>query len=154
MSKAAIEEAISNPSTVRVVNGNDEISLFRLYLLRALYLVWAVGLAVKVGPRFFPHDLSVPVMNTVVDSVLAGLSLTALIGVRYPLRMLPLMFFEIAWKAIWLIAIGVPLWRAGKLDQQTTDVFKAIVTVVVFPFVVPWRLVFQQFVGAQSDRWK
>ena len=69
----------------------DGVSLTRLYLLRALYVVWAVGLAVKVWPRFFPADLSLPVMNTVVNSVLAGLSLTALLGVRYPVQMLPLM---------------------------------------------------------------
>lgn len=134
--------------------GARDVSLVRLYLLRALYLIWAVGLAVKVWPRFFPADLSLPVMNTVVNSVLAGLSLTALLGVRYPLAMLPLMFFEIAWKAIWLIAIGLPLWQAGPLDAQTTEVFKAIAIVIIFPFVIPWRYVFAHYVKAPGDRWR
>jgi hypothetical protein len=88
------------------------------------------------------------------ESVLAGLSLTAFLGVRYPLKMLPLMFFEIAWKFVWLIAIGLPLWRNGPLDAQSTEVFKAIITVIVFPFVIPWRYVFEQYVKALADRWK
>jgi hypothetical protein len=136
------------------IRKTGDISLVQLYLLRALYLVWSVGLAIKAWPRFFPADLSLPVMNTIVNSVLFGLSLTALLGVRYPLKMLPLMLFEIAWKAVWLIAIGLPLWRNGPLDAQTTEVFKAIITVIVFPFVIPWRYVFDHYVKAPVDRWK
>jgi hypothetical protein len=135
------------------VTVQDGVSLFRLYLLRSLFLVWAIGLAVKVGPRFFPVDLSLPIANTVVNSVLAGLSVTALLGVLSPLRMLPLMLFEIAWKAIWLIAIGLPLWQAGPLDAQTVEVFKAITTVVVFPLVIPWRYVVAQYLKGPRDRW-
>jgi len=131
-----------------------DVSLVHLYILRTLYLIWSVGLAVKVWPRFFPVDISFPVMNTVVNSVLVGLSLTALLGVRYPLKMLPLMLFEVAWKAVWLIAIGLPLWRNGPLDAQTAEVFKAIVTVIVFPFAIPWRYVFYHYVKAPADRWK
>ncbi|HTE42547.1 MAG TPA: hypothetical protein VK629_17135 [Steroidobacteraceae bacterium] len=130
------------------------VSLTRLYGLRALYLIWAVGLASKVWPRFLPPDLSMPVMDTVVNSVLAGLSLTALLGIRYPLKMLPLLLFEIAWKSIWLIAFGAPLWRNGHLDPQTTEVFKAVMTVVFFPLAVPWRYVFERYVEARGERWK
>jgi hypothetical protein len=136
------------------VAAQEGVSLSRLYLLRALYLVWAVGVAIKVWPRFFPVNLSLPVMNTVVNSVLAGLSLTALLGVRYPLRMLPLMFFEIAWKAIWLIAVGLPLWHTGSFDAATTDVFKAIATVVVFPFAIPWRYAIDHYLKKPGDRWQ
>src|SRR5690349_1102623 len=132
----------------------NKVSLTRTYLLRALYLVWAIGLAIKVWPRFLPPDLSIPVMNTVVNSVLAGLSLTALLGVIWPLRMLPLMLFEVAWKTIWLIAVGVPLWQAGPFDAQTAEVFKSIATVVLFYIVIPWRYVIAQYFRGPGDCWK
>ncbi|HTE40274.1 MAG TPA: hypothetical protein VK629_05575, partial [Steroidobacteraceae bacterium] len=51
-----------------------DVSLLSLYFLRAGYLFWAVGLAFKNWPRFFPVDLTLPVMNTVVNCVLVGLS--------------------------------------------------------------------------------
>lgn len=141
-------------SVDKPVDQKGTAPLIRIYLLRVLYLIWGGGLAVKVAPRFFPADLSQPVMNTVVNSVLAGLSLTAFLGVRYPLKMLPLMFFEIAWKSVWLLAIGLPLWRAGPLDAQVAEVLKAILMVVVFPFIIPWRYVFDEYVKAPGDRWR
>jgi hypothetical protein len=134
--------------------GLGEVSLVQLHLLRALYFIWGLGLAFRIWPRFFPVDLSLPVMNTVVNSVLAGLSLVAFLGVRYPLKLLPLMFFEMAWKAVWLVAIGLPLWRAGPLDAPTVEVFKAILTLVVFPFLTPWRYAFDTYVKAPGDPWK
>ena len=132
----------------------NSVSLLRLYLLRLLYLVWAAGLLTRVGPRFFPADLSQPVMNTVVNSILVGLAVTALLGLRYPLRMLPLLLFEIAWKTVWLASIGVPLWLRGELDAQHVEVMKTILTVAVFPLVVPWRYVVLNCIAAPGDRWK
>ena len=55
-----------------------------------------------------PEDLEH--MRGVVWSLLAGVSLLALIGIRYPLQMLPVLLFELVWKSVWLLAIGLPLW--------------------------------------------
>jgi hypothetical protein len=41
--------------------------------------------------------------GSVVGSVLLAISLLALLGVRYPVKMLPLLFFELPWKAIWVL---------------------------------------------------
>ena len=131
-----------------------EVSLLQLYLLRLLYVIWAAGLFVRVGPRFFPADLSQPVMNTVVNSVLIGLAMTALIGLRYPLRMLPLMLFEVMWKTVWLVSIGLPLWARDELGAQHIEVMKTILTVVVFPLVIPWGYIFRHYITAPDDRWR
>jgi hypothetical protein len=153
--RQSLQEEIMNSITVgEQVDIQGGVSLIRIYLLRSLYLVWAVGLAIKVWPRFLPPDLSIPVMNTVVNSVLAGLSLTALLGVIWPLRMLPLMLFEVAWKSIWLVAVGVPLWQAGPFDAQTAEVFKSIAMVVLFFVVIPWRYAIAQYFCGPADRWK
>ena len=45
--------------------------------------------------------------------------------------MLPLLFFELLWKAIWLIAIALPLWSAHKLDAETLETVKACLMGVV-----------------------
>ena len=74
-------------------------------------------------------------------------AMTALmaLGVRYPLRMLPLLLFELSWKAIWLVAIALPLWSAHQLDADTMDTVKAcLMGVVLCPIVIPsplsWRI--------------
>ena len=87
----------------------SEISTLRLYLLRACYLLIAVGLAAMIWPGILSHGDDVPHMNTAVRSLLGAVSLLALIGILYPLKMLPILFFEIVWKVIWILSFGLPV---------------------------------------------
>ena len=50
--------------------------------------------------------------------MLAALALLSLLGVRYPLQLLPLMLYEIAWKTIWLVFIAMRAWLAGKWNAD------------------------------------
>ncbi|MDB5693888.1 MAG: hypothetical protein JWO81_2951, partial [Alphaproteobacteria bacterium] len=62
---------------------------------------------------------------------------------------------EIAWKATWLIAIGLPLRQAGKLDPDSMDTFKACAFgVVLFAAVIPWPYVWANYVRAPGERWR
>lgn len=81
-----------------------DVSLPRLYALRAGYLFIAAGLAATVWPSLLNHSARWPLMNGVVCSLLAAVSVLAVVGIRYPLQMLPVLFFELLWKSIWLIA--------------------------------------------------
>ncbi|MDP8924344.1 MAG: hypothetical protein M3O34_15915 [Chloroflexota bacterium] len=92
--------------------------------------------------------------GTVVGSVLGAISLLALLGIRYPLKMLPLLFFELLWKVIWVLMWGLPLWSAQQLapDSEQT-LISALVGVVLVPLAVPWGYVFKQYVKAPGDRW-
>jgi hypothetical protein len=129
-----------------------EVSLFRLHALRAVYALLAFGLGSDMWPLLFHHkpwDL----MHGVAVSLLAAVSAMGLIGLRYPLKMLPLLFFEIAWKTIWLTMIALPLWQAGKVDAATAETIKACLMGVIFPIVIPWGYVVETYVRAPGDRW-
>lgn len=131
----------------------DEVSTFRLYLMRALYLLILVGLGSEIWPLMFHHrpwDL----MHGVACSLLAALSALMGLGIRYPLKMLPLLLFELLWKAIWLVAIALPLWRAHQLDADTMETVKAcLMGVVLVPIVIPWPYVLTNYVKKPEDRW-
>ena len=133
---------------------SPEVSLLRLYLLRAGYLLLVVGLGITVWPSMI-HHAPWTLWHGVGDSVLTAISLLAILGLRYPLKMLPLLFFEMTWKAIWLIAVPLPLWLShSQIDAATMDTIVACVWAVIFPIIIPWRYVFANFVQAPSDRWK
>ncbi len=129
------------------------VALWRIYLLRLGYLIIAVGLALTVWPGFFTPHKPWELMQSVVNSVLFAMSLLSILGLRYPLKMLPLLFFEMTWKAIWLIAIGWPLWRAGNMTDAQSQMAFAVSLVVIFPFLVPWDYIAREFIAARGDRW-
>ena len=91
----------------------QEVSTFRLYLLRATYLLLIVGLGFQIWPGILNPPRDLEHMRGPVRSLLAAVSLLAILGLRYPLKMLPLLFFELVWKSIWVVAIGLPLWFAA-----------------------------------------
>ena len=131
----------------------SEISTFRLYLLRAMYLFMALGLAIFELPRLLqPENLSR--LDSVVLSVLAAFALLAVLGIRYPLKMLPLLLFEFVWKSIWVLAFGLPLLLSGRLDPGTTETLTAcLMGVVLVPLVMPWGYVLKHYLKAPGDRW-
>jgi hypothetical protein len=70
-----------------------EIAVWRLYLVRAGYLLIAIGMGTQKVPAFLHHRPS-ELMHGVVDAMLLALVLLSVLGLRYPLKMLPLLFWE------------------------------------------------------------
>ena len=134
-----------------------EVSTLRLYLLRAMYLFTVVGLAIEKLPALL-HPATLSAGDSVVLSVLGATALLAVVGIRYPIKMLPLLFFEFVWKAIWILLFGVPLLLSGVLDPNvsfggTETLIACIVGVVLVPLAMPWGYVFKHYLKAPGDRW-
>src|SRR6266403_5057275 len=96
----------------------SEVSLARLYVLRAMYLLLVIGGAIVFLPQLIGHE---PAARGVIPSMLGGLWVLACFGLRYPLQMLPILLFELVWKTIWLIDYGLPQWMAGVNTAQFTE---------------------------------
>ena len=132
-----------------------EVSTFRLYLMRAMYLLIFVGLGSEIWPAIIHHAKPWDLMHGVACSLLAALSVMMGLGIRYPLQMLPMLLFELLWKAIWLLAVALPLWSAHQLDPDTMDTFKAcLMGVVLCLIVIPWPYVLANYVKKPGDRWR
>jgi hypothetical protein len=132
----------------------SEVSTFRLYLVRAMYVFMFVGLAITRWPGILNPPPGISNAGTVVGSVLAAISLLALLGVRYPLKMLPLLFFEFLWKAIWVLGWGLPPLFTGQLSPEAEQtLISCLVGVVLVPLVMPWGYVLRQYVKAPGDPW-
>jgi hypothetical protein len=133
----------------------NQLPAWRLYLLRAMYLLMAVGLAADIWPLMITASQHVEHMRGVVWSLLCGISLMALLGLRYPLRMLPLLLFELTWKVIWVGVIGIPLWLEHRLSTGTAGTLRdCLLGVVLCPIVIPWGYVVANFVKAAGDPWR
>jgi hypothetical protein len=130
----------------------EDVSLLRLTLLRANFLLWAVAGCFLVLPDIVQPD---PHVRGMLESMLAGLWVTSFLGLRYPLQMLPIFLFEFAWKTRWLIQYGLPPWLAGTATPQLRADLLGIGTgPLLFAIVIPWTHVWRRYVIAPAERWR
>lgn len=126
----------------------------RLYMLRALYFMIFIFLTTQVLPQVITRGTQYPHMSGVARALLGALGLMALIGIRYPVKMLPILLFELAWKLIWVLAIGLPLRLSNRLDPgQAGTWIDCTIGVVLCLVVIPWPYVIDTYVRAKGDRW-
>jgi hypothetical protein len=130
------------------------VSLLRLYALRIVYLMIAVLMGAQIWPVIFHHRLTWDIMHGVGVAMLGAMTALSVLGLRYPLQMLPLLFVEFAWKTIWLISVALPLWQAGLIDADTAETVKACAMGIIFPIVIPWGYVWRNYVTKPGDRWR
>jgi hypothetical protein len=129
-----------------------EVSLLRLYILRATYLLLVGGVGAMVLPPLISHE---PTARGVIPSLLGGVWLLAFFGLRYPLQMLPVLMFEFAWKATWLLAFGLRQWSSGEVPATFAEDFSAItVGVILMPIVIPWGYVWRHYFKQPGNRWR
>ncbi len=128
------------------------MSPLRRNLLRGCYLLLAVGLGLTAWPRLLAAAPQRPLEAGVVDAVLCAVQLLAVVGFLTPVRMLPLLVFEVLWKAVWLLSVAVPLWvQGGTTDGLAATAFACAWAVPVV-VVVPWRTVLGS-VLATTEPW-
>jgi hypothetical protein len=131
-----------------------KVPLWRLHLLRAMYLLIVVGLGIVIWPGVIHHDKPWGLMQGVVNCMLAAFSLLSLLGLRYPLQMLPLLMWELVWKSIWLLVVALPLWSSGQMDPATWSTTIDCLLVVIVPFVIPWRHVAAHYLRKPAEPWR
>ena len=151
MNATAVSVAQSNRSS-RPDAG--EVSLFRLYTLRVAYLIMAGGLGVYVWPSVIHHSNDYAITHGAEVAMLAGLGLVAALGLRYPVKMLPILLFEVVWKAIYLIAFAYPVWSAHQVTPAMAEDIKAVSMVAILLPLIPWRYAFTQYVMKRGERWR
>lgn len=130
------------------------VSLFRLYSLRAVYLIIALGLALVVWPGVLSHAEPWGLSQGVVKCMLTAFSLLCIVGIRYPLQMLPVLLWEMSWKSLWLLLVALPAWQAGTIDDSIVATAFECAVAIIIPLAMPWRYVFAHYIRKDGDRWR
>ena len=131
---------------------SSALPTWRLNAMRVGYLVMGGGLAITKWPEFFAHE-PWELMEGTVMTMLVAMSVLALLGLRYPERMLPILLFEVGWKLIWLGVVALPLWTDGNLTGASLEQLVKVLWVAIVIAVIPWRHVASQYV-ARGERWR
>ena len=131
-----------------------QVSIVRLYILRAMYLFIITGLGVYLWPDILNPAKHWTLAEGETSCMLGAFSLVCLLGLRYPLLMLPILLWEVLWKTMWLLLVPFPQWRAGHLDPSLQPTISACSMVVLVYLAVPWGYVWTQYARARGDRWR
>ena len=110
-----------------------------IYLLRLLFLLVAVFVGFDSWTGVLHHRGPWEPVRAAAVCMWAAYSLLAVIGIFRPLKMLPIVAFEIVYKIIWLMAVAYPLWAANTLwgspaANMTRDFLWVILPIVAMPW--------------------
>ena len=152
MTQAHGEAANLNPVSGSIGAG-DAVPLWRLYVLRALFAVLATAEG-SIQLSAFLHHAHWTQTSGVAHSFLLALALLSIVGIRYPLGMLPLLIYELLWKMVWLFGVALPLWAADQVDADTRQSFFEIAPVIILIPLLPWRYIFSNYLKKSADRWR
>jgi hypothetical protein len=131
----------------------EEVSIVRLYVLRVLYLLLVVMLGSDVWPTLLHAPKPLGPLEGVAYSFWAALSTLGLLGIRYPLKMLPVVLLQFLYKAVWLVMVFLPLRAAGV--SAGAGLSKAMIGgVIVDVLVIPWPYVTANYLRMPGDRWR
>ncbi len=107
--------------------------------LRLFYLLMLLFVATEAWGVLLRHQGPWDHVRAVAFCVWATYPTLALLGLFRPLRWLPLMFFTIGYKTLWLCFVAWPLWRAGTLTGSKAEEMAHVFAIVpLLAVVVPW----------------
>ncbi len=133
----------------------EDVSGARLYALRGMYAFLVIGLGLFVWPSYIAAVPDLPLFNGIALTMLGALSFLCLVGIRYPMKMIPVLLWELLWKAMWLLIVALPLWTSGRMDDRTFQtVIDCLVGVILVPLALPWGYVWREYVGKPGSRWR
>ena len=110
--------------------GDQEVSLVRMYVIRAGCLASATALGSNNLAHLIWPD---PMGRGMITAMLGGLCVMVAVGIRYPLKMMPIFLFEFFWKTIWLLRFGLPQWLAGTGSPRMSE---DLINIGLFPILV------------------
>lgn len=140
-------------ATAPLDSSNDtDLSVARMNWLRACYGLMLAGISIQFVPQLV-GAAQLEMMHGIVIAMLSALGLLSLAGLWAPVRMLPVLLFEIAWKALWTLFVALPNLIAGTMSPDLTETLFAVAFAIPFVLIVPWSHVRANLIG-MSERWR
>jgi hypothetical protein len=117
-----------------------------IYLLRLLYFLMLVFVAKDSWTAILTHQGQWNHLEALAWCVFAAYTSLSILGLINPLKMLPIILFEIFYKSIWLIIVAYPLWSAHKLVGSPAEQMTYAFLWLPLPLIAtPWAYVFRTY---------
>lgn len=120
--------------------------IWRLHVMRSLFFLNFISLAVdNWSTILFPKE-QMGVLSGVAISFWAGFSLLNLIGIRFPLKMLPVLLLQLLYKSCWVIGVYLPAKRTGTIETGIQEfLWICIAGIILNLLIIPWKFVYAEY---------
>ncbi len=125
----------------------EGVARINIYLLRLLFILVFLFVTYDSWSHIINH--SGPWNNTDAAAwcMWGSYSVLSLIGIFRPLKMLPIVVFEIIYKIVWLILVAYPLWANNALAGSSAEGMTNAFLWVILPIIaMPWRYFFRTYI--------
>ncbi len=125
----------------------EGVPRINIYLLRILFTLMFVFLTYDSWSHILNHKGAWDVANAAAWCMWGSYSVISFIGILRPLKMLPIILFEIIYKTTMLIIVSYPLYVKNELIGSPAEGMTRMFVWVVIPIVaMPWRYFFRNFI--------
>lgn len=125
----------------------EGVPRINIYLLRLLFALMFVFLTYESWSTIFNHTGPWDGTKAAAWCMWGSYSVISFIGILRPLKMLPIVLFEIVYKVAWLLIVTYPLWIKGELAGSAVEGMAGVYIWIVFPIVaMPWRYFFRNYI--------
>lgn len=122
------------------------VARYKIYLLRLLFVLMFAFLGKDAWTFILNHKGPWDPAEAMNFSVWASYSVLSLLGILYPLRMLPLVMLEILYKSIWLVIVAYPLWISNQLAGSNAEGMTFVFALVPLPILaMPWKYAYRKY---------
>ncbi len=133
---------------------NPVVAQWKINTTRITFLLMAFVMGGSVWYRLIFESTDLPVPQSLARSLLAALALLSVLGIRHPMRMLPLMLFEIAWKTTWILLIACRAWLNGRVTPEMERLFFECIGIIVAYISMPWGYVWSNYIKQPMEPWR
>ena len=128
-------------------DGVHGLPRYRLWLLRVPYVLTGIVFSFTAWSTLIRHWGRFDPIEGVAFAFWGALSLLALLGIRFPVKMLPIILLQFAYKLIWICAVGYPLLDRGALDPDGQELLRAnLIGVAIDTLAIPWLYCWRVYV--------
>ncbi len=120
--------------------------IWRLHLMRGLFFLNFISLAFDTWPMIFSPQEQLDTLTGVTYSFWASFALLNLFGIRFPIRLLPILLIQLFYKSAWIIGTYMPAYANGQLNEDLHHFLKVCIGGIALNLIViPWDFVFKYY---------
>ncbi|WP_422858643.1 hypothetical protein ACOKFD_14945 [Flagellimonas sp. S174] len=124
----------------------ENVSKIRKYLMKGLYLLTFIGVGYQAWAEVIAPETPLETIDGIVYSFWVAYATLMALGLRYPLKMVPLLLLQLFYKAVWILGVYLPMERNELVTESAEGFLTVCITAIILDvLIIPWKYVYHTF---------